>query len=318
VPILDATLKRFLKRMKHDVRVVYRPSAVQQRFHACGAEARERLFLAGNRVGKTVAGSAEMVFHLTGRYPAWWRGIRFNQPIDAWAASVTREATRDILQKAYLGTWGEHGWHGGFLPPWALGKTVLKSGVAGAVDTVQVRHSTGGWSVLGFKSFDQGRESFQGTAREVIHLDEEPPLDVYEECLLRTMTVQGHVMLTMTPLLGMTEMVRHFVGEPDPERAGKALVRAGWDDAPHLTSDDKKRLRASLRPHELAARECGEPRLGSGLVFALDETEIKVPRFKIPPGWRWCFGLDFGWHNPTAAVWLAEDPVTHEIGRAHV
>jgi len=298
-------LARALAFVRDDPLRWYRPHARQRDFHAAGARARERLFLAGNRVGKTWAGACEVAFHLTGRYPPWWDGVRFEAPVQAWAASVTREATRDILQACYLGTGGGEGGAAGVIPKRLVAGVSHKSGVAGAVDTVRVRHSCGGESVLGFKSYDQGRESFQGTARQVVHLDEEPPLEVYEECLLRTLTVGGHILLTMTPLLGLTEMVRHFT---DKERAdGKAVVRAGWADAPHLLGADVARLRGSLRAHEVRAREFGEPDGGRGRVFPLAEKAVAVARFKIPAGWKRCVGVDFGWSNPTAAVWLAED-----------
>jgi len=289
--------------LRGDTRRWYRPHARQREFHRAGSAAHERLFLAGNRVGKTLAGAAEVAFHLTGLYPAWWEGARFARPIHAWAASVSKEATRDILQAAYLGPRG-------VLPPALLAGKAMKSGLAGAVDLLRVRHAAGGESVLGFKSYDQGRESFQGTARDVIHLDEEPPLAVYEECLLRTLTVEGHVLLTMTPLMGLTDMVRHFT-DPQPH-AGKALVRAGWAEAPHLRPAALDRLRRSLRPHEARAREFGEPVAGRGLVYPVDEDALRVPRFALPATWRRCLGLDFGWSNPTAAVWLAHD-VDHDI-----
>ncbi|NBX85878.1 MAG: DNA packaging protein [Proteobacteria bacterium] len=302
-------LARGITEVRRDARVWYVPHAKQLEFHAAGVLARERLFMAGNRVGKTLAGAAEVGFHLTGLYPRWWQGVRFDRPVQAWAASVTREATRDILQEVYLGDVGGEGGVGdgraGVIPRRLLLSVVHKSGVARAVDVVRVRHVSGGVSVLGFKSFDQGRESFQGTAREVIHLDEEPEVEIYEECLLRTMTVQGQILLTMTPLHGMTELVRHFT---DAERQeGKQVVRAGWVDAPHLGGADVQRLRKSLRPHEVAARERGEPSMGRGLVFAVDERAVAVPRFEIPQHWRRCVGVDFGWTNPTAAVWLAHD-----------
>jgi phage terminase large subunit-like protein len=294
-----------------DPAVWYRPHAKQADFHAAGAWAVERLFLAGNRVGKTLAGAVEVAFHLTGRYPPWWQGHRFDHPVQAWAASVTRESTRDILQAVYLGgLGGNHGQSGVLRPDWVLA-TRLKNSMAGAVDTVQVRHVSGGVSALAFKSFDQGRVRFQGTARGVIHLDEEPPLDVWEECVLRTVTTGGRLLLTMTPLQGMTNLVQKFVADEATNQArGLAVVRAGWADAPHLPRGELRRLRATLAPHELAAREHGEPVLGVGRVFPLDEREVAVPRFVIPPDWRRCFGVDFGWTNPTAAVWLAEDPVS--------
>lgn len=283
-----------------DVRLWYRPHGRQRAFHAAGEGCAERLFLAGNRVGKTLAGAAEMAFHLTGRYPDWWDGVRFEVPVEAWAASCTREMTRDILQVAYLG----RGRVRGTLPKRLVAEVSMKGNVPGAADVVKVRHVSGGLSVLGFKSFDQGRESFQGTARQVVHLDEEPPLEVYEECLLRTMTVGGHVMLTMTPLMGLTDLVQGFLQQ---DGDGRAVVRAGWGDTRHLNPADMVRLRKSLRPHEVEAREHGTPVLGRGAVFPVAEDLLRVERFVVPQAWRRCVGVDFGWSNPTAAVWLAHD-----------
>lgn len=304
----DVTLRRkvaaSLRAHRDDLRRFYMPHAKQRAFHHAGAAARERIFLAGNRVGKTLAGAAEVAFHLTGLYPDWWDGVRFAEPIRAWAASVTREATRDILQATYLGGDGRVGVLAG------AQVLSLRHGTRGAVDRVRVRHVSGGTSELGFKSFDQGRARFQGTAREVIHLDEEPPLALYEECVLRTATVQGHVLLTMTPLLGLTPMVRHCLR--DEERAhdaGLAVIRAGWDDAPHIGTAEQRRLKATLRPHELRPRMLGEPVAGAGIVYPVDEGGVACARFDIPPTWARVVGVDFGWTNPTAAVWLAHDTV---------
>ena len=45
----------------------YRPYTKQANFHTAGSKYRERLFMAGNQLGKTIAGAAEMAMHLTGR-----------------------------------------------------------------------------------------------------------------------------------------------------------------------------------------------------------------------------------------------------------
>ena len=63
----------------------YRPYPKQGEFHSAGAVFRERLFMAGNQLGKTVAGAAETAMHLTGEYPAGWQGLRFAHPITAIA-----------------------------------------------------------------------------------------------------------------------------------------------------------------------------------------------------------------------------------------
>jgi phage terminase large subunit-like protein len=189
-------------------------------FFAAGAEHRERLFLAANRVGKTEgAGGYETALHLTGKYPDWWPGRRFNHAVQWWAAGKTNETVRDIVQTKLLGrvAWegAGKGFEGtGLVPGDDIGAVGWKSGVPDLADTVKVKHVSGGWSVLGLKSYQQGRGSFEGTEQDGIWLDEEPPMDVYVECLVRTMTTNGMVLLTFTPLEGMSDVVLAYL-EPD-------------------------------------------------------------------------------------------------------
>lgn len=188
-------------------------------FFEAGADFRERCFMAANRVGKTFgSGGFETACHLTGEYPDWWPGRRFDGPIRAWAAGKTNETTRDIVQSTLLGDLTHEGGRKSFtgtgvVPGQRLGKLSWKQGVPDLVDTIKVRHVSGGWSTLGFKSYQQGRGSFEGTTQHLIWLDEEPPLDIYGECLIRTATVGGIVMLTFTPLEGMSETVMQFLPE---------------------------------------------------------------------------------------------------------
>lgn len=175
-----------------------------------GNSINERAFMAANRVGKTWgAGGYEMALHLTGKYPEWWEGRRFNHPVDTWAAGDTSETTRDIVQLCLLGPPGDFG-TGLIEGDLIVGEPTKRRGVADAVDTVAVKHSSGGVSLIGFKSYDQGRKKFQGTAKHVIWEDEEPPEDVHSECVLRLMTVNGILMLTFTPLLGNSTVVKSY------------------------------------------------------------------------------------------------------------
>jgi len=172
--------------------------------------------MAANRVGKTVAGGYETTLHLTGRYPDWWEGRRFAAPVEAWVAGDTAETTRDIVQAALMGPPAELGT--GLIPADAIiGEPSRRSGTTGAFDTARIRHVSGGTSLLGFKSYDQGRRKFQGTAKHVVWLDEEPPADVYDECMLRLMTTDGLMLCTFTPLDGLTEIVLRFM----PQLAGR-------------------------------------------------------------------------------------------------
>lgn len=190
-------------------------------FFNAGAAFSERLFMAGNRVGKTVAGTFEVTSHATGLYTDWWTGRRFGHATHGWAAGDTNETTRDIIQKELFGEvmWvkGRKTFDGtGMIPRECIGACSWKRGVDNLADVVKVKHVTGGWSTIGLKSYDQGRRVFQGTAKHWIWLDEECPIDVYGECLIRLMTTRGILLLTFTPLLGMSEVVLAFM--PDDMR----------------------------------------------------------------------------------------------------
>jgi len=299
-------------------------------FFAAGVDHRERLMLAANRVGKTEGvGGFETTLHLTGQYPAWWRGRRFTRPISAWIAGDTGTTVRDILQQKLLGPIGNLGT--GLIPGDSLERVVRASGVPDKVESFYVKHTSGGISRAVFKSYAEQRESFQGTEQDVIWLDEEPPLSVYTECLLRTLTNNGMIMLTFTPLLGMSEVVLAFLpgGKLEiqsdiskPATTTKFVVMATWDDAPHLTKAAKDELWKSIPPYQRDARSKGIPQLGSGAIYPVPESDLLVDPFAIPAYWPQGYGMDVGW-NFTAAVFGAHNRetdclyLTHEYKRSH-
>jgi phage terminase large subunit-like protein len=194
----------------------YRPYRRQAEFHAAGARTRERLFMAGNQLGKTMAGASEWAIHLTGLYPDWWEGKRFDRPVRFWAAGVTAESTRDNPQRMLLGPpQRKEAWGTGTIPADCLLNTAAARGVADGVDSLVVRHVSGGASTLLFKSYEKGREKWQGETLDGVWFDEEPPLDIYTEGLTRTNATEGIVIVTFTPLLGMSEVVRMFLSDED-------------------------------------------------------------------------------------------------------
>lgn len=174
-----------------------------------GSPHRERCFMAGNRVGKTDAGVYETTLHLTGMYPDWWTGKRFTRPVKAWAASDTNKTVRSNLQEKFYGPLRAPGT--GMIPGDQIVHRTTKQGIAEALDVIYVQHASGGTSSLQLKSYQEGRESFQGDAIHFILLDEEPSQAIYAEALLRTMTTDGQIALTMTPLLGLSEVVLSFL-----------------------------------------------------------------------------------------------------------
>ncbi|UOF77462.1 large terminase protein [Caudoviricetes sp.] len=278
-------------------------------------KAKSRVFLAANRTGKTISGSYEMACHLTGLYPDWWEGKRFDHPVDAWCAGVTNTSTRDIIQKELFGlvSGASNGkkWVSGegMIPLHCIEEIRWKSGLQDAIDYAIIRHKTGGQSVVGFKSYEQGRTSFEGTAKHVIWLDEEPPQEVFSEASTRTATTKGIIFLTFTPLKGVSDVIKGFLpdgGAYEYNDGIKSVTTMTWDDAPHLDEETKQSLIAGYAPHERDARTRGEPSLGAGAVYPVAESQIFIDDFEVPIYWPRAFGMDVGW-SWNAGIWGAID-----------
>lgn len=218
-------------------------------FFAAGRVHRERLFLAANRTSKTVSAAFEETAHVTGDYPPWWPGRRFERPTVWWSAGDTRETTRDIVQRELFGP-REHlraGTWNGMVPAHRILDRTLKTGISDCIDTAWIRwgddteHGGPTTSTIQFKSYDQGRVAFQGTSIDGVWLDEEPPDaedtatgggtpsgngDIYTECLLRTATTDGLVIATFTPLRGLTPFVDHYLDTASMADATGTVVNA--------------------------------------------------------------------------------------------
>lgn len=242
--------------------------------------------------------------HLTGLYPPWWEGRRWDRPIVAWATGETAESTRDNAQRVLLGQLGEIGT--GMIPAKALAgaESGLASGTAGLYDYHKVRYASGGWSLLRFKYYAQGRTKWQGPPVDVLWCDEEPGADIYSEGKARLVATSGCAMMSFTPLKGMSSVVARFLMEQHPDCAEVCMT---IDDAEHIPPEERARKVASFAPHERMARAYGEPAIGSGRIFPVEQEQIEVAPFAIPPHWARICGLDFGWDHPTAASWLAYD-----------
>lgn len=255
---------------------------------------------AANRVGKTYSAAYEAACHATLNYPDWWDGKRFSHSTLGWVVSHTNETSRDIVQKELLGS--DVGT--GLIPADSIAKvTYRQAGVSNVVDTVKVRCSHG-LSTISFRTFDQGWRKFQGAAPEFIWLDEEPEdFRIYTECLTRVLTSKGIILVTFTPLLGETDLVRHF----EKGVVGTYVQTATWDDAPHLSEEVKERFMESFPLHERDARTKGVPMMGEGRVFPVDEKELSIPSFEIPTHFARICGVDFGISHPGAAAWIAWD-----------
>lgn len=252
----------------------------------------------------TLCAGGETAMHVTGLYPKDWNGRRFVNPVSCWVSGPTSQMTRDNPQKMLMGE--PEAWGTGMIP----GRLILDikkaiHGVSDAIESVLVRHvPTGGTSRILFKTYDQGRIRWQGSTIDFIWMDEEPPEDIYSEGMVRVQVKKGFIMMTFTPLLGMSAVVERFLKE---KPQGSIVVKMGIADAEHYTPEERQRRIMKYPEHEREARANGEPVMGSGRVFPVDHNTLLCQPIQIPAYWPRIAGLDIGWDHPTAGVWLAWD-----------
>jgi phage terminase large subunit-like protein len=279
----------------------------------------ERCMLGSNRSGKSETCAFETYLHATGNYNdhPWYTGIKFNpaEDIRIWIGGVSHGDVKDIQQDKLMGP--SHSIGTGLIPKDLIVDARSKSGVPGGFSEVVVRRSGGGLATISFKSYEQGRESFQGTSVHFIGLDEECPQDVYEECVTRCATVNGRIALYFTPLSGLTDTVRHFLPNGRVPEGGTVPGRSAfvtkieWEDVPEsvLPMQMRAQLEATYLPHQKEARMKGIPMIGDGKVYTTPEATCVVSPFKIPAHWPKMYAFDIG-YDCSAAVWIALDELT--------
>lgn len=310
-------------------------------FFEKGKDYFERLAMCANQVGKTTAGLFEVTLHATGLYPDWWPGKRISGANNWWLGGIDHNAIREALQDRLLGPVGDFGT--GFIPKDTIDFDTLKAAQKSntGVRSWRVRHVTGGFSTITLKSYKEGREAWQAKPGTNILLDEEPPMAIYTEALMRAAVGDTMMILTFTPIKGMSDVTMSFLngdalapagplfdleqdknedGSPkvDPDgrpvfkqltTTSRYLVRASWDNSPHLTEERKAALLRGIPKFQRDARTKGIPTLGAGAIYQVSEELVFIDPFPIPKHWKRSYGMDVGW-NRTAAVWGAIDPDT--------
>lgn len=295
-----------IERRKRENRIAqYKPYKKQRDFHSAGKHFRERCLMAANQVGKTYCAAAEASYHLTGEYPDDWDGYRYDRPNNWLAGSESGELTKKGVQRLLFGRDIRNALGTGMIPAKHIVGYSLARGVPDLIDSARIQHKSGGISTIALKSYEQGRGKWQADTVDGVWFDEEPPLDIYTEGLTRTNVAMGLVILTETPLLGMSETVMRFIGENKVPNTH--LTNMTIDDVEHYTPEQKEAIIASYPAHERDARLKGIPMLGSGRIFPVKEESLYEGMIEIPAHWPRIVGVDFGYDHPFAAAWIAWD-----------
>lgn len=271
----------------------YKPHEKQVLFHS--SSARGRLYIGGNRSGKTTGGIVEDIWMSTKKHP--YRANILNRPCRGRVVGV------DFLQgvqKIILPQFAR------WLPPSELINGSWEDSYSKAERTLTFANG----SFIEFMSYDQDLVKFAGTSRDFIHYDEEPPQDIFTECSARLVDTAGSWWMTMTPVDGMTWIYDniYLAAQLDTKDLLK-VVEVDMRDNPHLLPGEVDMYEASLDSDQKMARIKGKFVQIGGLVYKKFSPEIHVVDHMVPPKeWAWYASLDHGYNNPTAWLWHAVSP----------
>lgn len=312
-----ALLRELVDYRRHNALEFRQPYDYQLKFMNASSHYSQRYLRAGNRTGKTFGAAMEMAMHLTGRYQPWFEGVRFESSgFDYWCVGVDLKSVARVMQKELLGTDDirvEEKIGTGAIPRSCIETTLPFKKDGGNVVSISIRHIDGGLNTLYFWGSNQ-HDSMMGSSVKFVWLDEEPPynsIEIYSQCLTRTATVNGHVMLTATPEQGQTPLNDLF----DDDTTGKLYLQSvTWDECPHLTPKIKESLLAGIPEWQHQMRMCGIPVIGSGAVFPIADEAITEAPVKPQPHWSMVAGIDFGIVNDPSTVifvMMDDDGVIH-------
>jgi len=261
--------------MRYNQIKYFRPFDHQRRFFRTGSADR-RGILAANRIGKTVSTCFETAMHLTGLYPDWWEGYRFDKPITCMVAGEGWSQVALVLQNELLGTQDvkiAENLGTGAIPRDCIVVDTMRNDGANCIG-VEIRHRSGSNSYLLFANYTQEVRQLQGFKLNLAVFDEQPPDDFFSEIVTRTATTQGKVLCSFTPLKGLNGLVSKFWNR----ESGYEYIRVSWDDVPEydpwgqpfLLKETRLQLERDYLPHEREARIAGKPVMGKGAVFQLN------------------------------------------------
>jgi phage terminase large subunit-like protein len=261
--------------MKFNQLKYFRPFEHQLKFFKTG-DSERRGILAANRIGKTVSTCYETAMHLTGLYPDWWEGYRFDKPITCMVAGEGWAQVALVLQQELLGTQDvkiTENLGTGAVPRDCIVVDTMRNDGANCIGC-EIRHKSGTNSYLLFANYTQEVRQLQGFKLNLAVFDEQPPDDFFSEVVTRTATTQGKVLCSFTPLKGLNGLVSKFWNKEE----GYEYIRVSWADVPEydpwgqpfLLAATRRQLEKDYLPHEREARIAGKPVMGKGAVFQLN------------------------------------------------
>lgn len=277
----------------------YVPHEKQVEFHS--AEEKTRLYVGGNRSGKSYGNIAECTYWLRKQHP--YRRL----PIGDYEPCRGRINTVDFVNgcdKIILPLLKQ------LLPASLLVNGSFEDSYRRQDHTFRFANG----AELEILSYESDLDKFAGTSRHFVSYDEEPPQVIYTENLARLIDTGGHQWFSMTPIEGMSWVYDDIYLKAKNGVPGYHVTEISMEENPYLNQAEVKSFLDGLDKDERLARGKGQfieiggriyksfdPKPGG--LHVLDREGLRFPR-QVPIG----ISLDHGFNNPTAVLWHAMLP----------
>ena len=277
----------------------YKPHPKQEEFHKL--QNKERLFVAGNRSGKSVASVVEAIWYLTKTHP-----YRPNLTGQVRGRVVCVDFLNGV-DKIILPLYKQ------YMPKEFLVEGSWERSYSAQQHTLTLKDG----SFVEFMSQDQDLDKFAGTSRHFVHFDEECPKVIFDECQMRLLDTDGFWWISETPVAGMEwiydDLYQPYFEDLENGRIPRiGLIQMRTDENPYLRKEALDRIFGNMDQENKAVRFGGEYLAISGALYK-DFKEIthanqNLEEYQFDPNrMRVYLTGDHGINNPTAWLWIAAD-----------
>lgn len=257
----------------------------------------------GNRSGKTESAAIEVCWNLLGNHP--YKEVP--KPPVFWRCEVSdyNQLEKVVLPKLMR-----------LLPPSAFKEGKFEKSYNSRTHILTLANG----SKLDFVTHDLNVLALEGAALHGVWHDEEPPEDHFKSNIMRTIDYGGRVILTFTPLQGLSWAYSQLFLRAIKDKS-IFITRVTIYENKFLSQKAIEEVEASLTTEaERESRLYGKFVSLGGLVFPKFDPEVHVyTEDQVPSWWENQYppsylihgiGIDPGWDHPTGVMWLAIDPNT--------
>jgi len=275
--------------------LLYRPLPAPKDFHRSAAK--NRWIFGGNRSGKSESNIGfDLCSYALGVHP--FRKTPENAVI--WAAANTWPLVGKLLWQEKIKQ---------YIPACQISYPISWHNKQDEIPR-EIRLING--NHIEFKSYEQGRKSFEGRAIDAFYGDEQCKSDsegIWQEIQARLLDKNGFSAQSMTPIIPQNWLEERIDGLPETDDVFYADLNDNRKSRGRYIDEEESDLMIAQWPEEVQeTRIKGHFAAFAGAVYKTFKSSIHVIEpFDIPKDWTRYRVIDWGFNNPFVCLWLARD-----------